>query len=849
MTSRALDELGVRIERLALDPDTIAEHTLFRLARPLLVIAGWRARLRHQELVALVAAVKELDASASVTEKKRAVAEKALAAAIVELASNVATLERVAIVRARPPVAHAAWARRVWEVLVSASAALEAPSTPGSEERAALRRVAGVDRVAVAPPLAFAGSTTKATDDASAFLTDVTATKDRRVPASEARVVELELATIDHLLAAARAETDLLGRRRRLLVAARQRLLDAAAALPLDPAGVATRIDHLAREIARVDRLESLGLSADVGLAHQAQRAIDRGDPRTLWAALAAIDAASLAGGDLDQARITTRSAPALWGDADPSSDEARRRSLTASASELLGEETRLSVAHALRAGREAAKRQAQEGKTETDRHYGEILRDKAFGEGAEDELLASVVAVDGCFEVGGALSPVRIVEEDRVARLVRYPTQDLVLVPATDPADLPDAIVSDPRSVLLDLVTGRLLARRFVKQEPVPRTRVAMTSEVRVYVLDGSTSMAGPRGRVRDALLVAELATLMARLASPGFVRATLYFRYFDDTLDPVTRVDTVEAARTAIADVLSTPRFGGTDIQRALVASLEQIAVARDLDPRLSRAQIVLVTDGEASVEEEALVEARAALGELPVGISVIALGQENPALRAIVARQRAAGEAAFYHYLDDEQLAAITAARFDDGLALHLPDGPSRPLARVARDLAAEVGPLVDELVAIERERDAATMEGALAELQALREGGVEETIDQGARARLEAKNRDRVALGARFARWFPAPGMAETDEALPPVPRHAGEDVEAVACALASVAEVTGLLGGSELARQADAIELLERLLPDARLTPARYRAALRDHPDLLGPALAAVHRAVRGRPGG
>ncbi len=846
MKPRVQGDLAVRIERLALDPDAIAEHTLFRIARPLFALTGWRARLRHAELVALVAVVKGLDSAAAVTQKDRDAAAKALSAAVAELESNVATLERVAIVRGRPPVAHAAWARRVWEVLVSAAAGLEAISARGSEERAPLRRVAGVDRAAIAPPLALAGSS-KAPEDAAAFLAEVTATKDRRVPESEARVVELELATIDHLLAAARAETDLLGRRRRLLVAARQRLLDASAALPLDEAGTATRLDHIAREIARVDRLESLGLEADVGLAHQAQRAIDRGDPRSLWAALAAIDAASLASGDLDVARVTTRSAPALWGDVDPSSAEARRRSLTASASELLGAETKESVAQALRAGREAARRQASDGKTATERRYGEILLDRSFGDGAEDELLASVVAVDGCFEVGGALSPVRIVEEERIARLVRYPTQDLVLVPATDPTDLPDAIVADPRSVLLDLVTGRLLARRFVQEEPVPRTRVAMTSEVRVYVLDGSTSMAGPRGRVRDAILVAELATLMARLASPGFVRATLYFRYFDETLDPVTRVDTVEGARAAIADVLSTPRFGGTNIQRALVASLEQIRIARDLDPKLARAQIVLVTDGEASVDEAALVTARAGLFELPVGISVIALGQENPALRAIVARQRATGEAAFYHYLDDGQLEAIATARFDDGLALHLPDAPSRPLARVARDLSIEVGPLVDELVAIERERDVATMEGLDAELQALREGGAPDAADQGVRARLEAKNRDRVALGARFARWFPAAGVAETDTA-PAVPRHAGEDVEAVACALASVAEVTSLLGGSELARQADAIDLLERLLPDAQLTPARYRAALRDHPDLLGPALAAVHRAVRGRPG-
>ncbi len=75
-------------------------------------------------------------------------------------------------------------------------------------------------------------------------------------------------------------------------------------------------------------------------------------------------------------------------------------------------------------------------------------------------------------------------------------------------------------------------------------------------------------------------------------------------------------------------------------------------------------------------------------------------------------------------------------------------------------------------------------------------------------------------------------------LPPV-----EDIDAIEILLATVAEVVREVGGSSLARRADAIELLERLLPDARLSPARYFAVLREHPAPLAPALAAVHAAV------
>jgi hypothetical protein len=196
----------------------------------------------------------------------------------------------------------------------------------------------------------------------------------------------------------------------------------------------------------------------------------------------------------------------------------------------------------------------------------------------------------------------------------------------------------------------------------------------------------------VRDALLVAELATLIARLKAPGDVRCTLFFRYFDKELGPVTRVDSVAGARAAIRDVVGTMRSGGTDIQKALLASLEQVQVARELDHELARAQIVLVTDGESPVDEDAIVSARSTLAGLAVGVSVIALGEENAALRGLVARQRARGEPAFYHFLDDDQLGAIARGALGPDASIHLPYGSDRNATTVACELEAELGPLV-------------------------------------------------------------------------------------------------------------------------------------------------------------
>ena len=62
-------------------------------------------------------------------------------------------------------------------------------------------------------------------------------------------------------------------------------------------------------------------------------------------------------------------------------------------------------------------------------------------------------------------------------------------------------------------------------------------------------------------------------------------------------------------------------------MLASFEQIRLARADDPELARGQIVLVTDGEAAINDEALRRAREDIGDIPVGVSVIALGTENP------------------------------------------------------------------------------------------------------------------------------------------------------------------------------------------------------------------------------
>jgi len=313
------------------------------------------------------------------------------------------------------------------------------------------------------------------------------------------------------------------------------------------------------------------------------------------------------------------------------------------------------------------------------------------------------------------------------------------------------------------------------------------------------------------------------------------------------VQRVDSAPAALKAIEEVLANVQRGGTDIQSALMASFAQIREAQLVDPDLARAQIVLVTDGEAVVNEAEIRQAREQLGDLAVNVSVIALGQENPALQALVARQRARGERAFYQFIPDDALKDMIDGTADAGPALHLPVDalPGKTATQRADALRVTVGTLVEDLAALGKQNDVEVLEALDLEARARHDVGLSDAVDlsEGERAKTEALRRDRRALERRFARWFPAVAIAQS--VVPPATTATStdEDADAAIVALSTVAEVIDVVGGMDLSRRADAIEVIERLLPDARLSPGRYEAVLRERPERVAAALAAVHEAV------
>ncbi|NUO53584.1 MAG: VWA domain-containing protein [Polyangiaceae bacterium] len=775
-----LDRIRARLDAMTERPE-IKKSLWSRMVTPLLRLVGWQARFETNKIVLL------LDAPGKEETKER------LEDALDELEENVDKAERTCAVHGYAPTAHASWLYRC-ESVVRRVATLAT-----SSDEAARRALEGLDRTRIIAPLRLV---TPAEKENTAPSTDSTADNPTR---DAHRIVELELAAIDHIIDAARSETRVLERRRRLLEGARRLLLDASAALPLDPTGVVERQKHVVREITKLDRLEAAGLSPTVAVAYQAKQALRRGDRDRLYAALVALDSFALSVGDAD---ALTRTGAALAQFASDGADTTDDLGLARSAEQAFGAD----VVETIRAQYASARERHTE--ADADPELSRLAL-AYLAPGTEDAALSALLSVDGCFEVGTSLSPVRVREMHEVARLVSEPTGEMLLVQARDVSDISAAVVSDPRTILLDLAAGRLLARKYVRRDRRMRTRTRLIGEVRVYVLDGSTSMIedgkdGARARVRDAVLLGELATLMRRLDDPTRdVRLSLFYRFFTKRLGDLRRVATPSEALAAMADVVGTARKGGTNIQSALVSSLELIRDKKKEDPDLARANVVLVTDGNAPVDPEVVRAAREDAGDVAISISVIALGEENPVLRDLVARQRARGERSFYHHVGDEELAALCRGEAL-GPRVHAP-------ADVVLPERGELDALVLELEDLEPAR-------------AVQGGG------QGAAALEEATARDRASLDRRYARWFPtasAPAAAAS--------KKDDDDVMAARVVLATVAEVVGELGGDGLRRKADAIDLVERLLPDARLSPVRFAEVLAR--GALGAELGHVHRAV------
>jgi len=709
-------------------------------------------------------------------------------AACRELQANVTAVRELKATREHPPFAYVTWLWRVSQTLagIEQDGWLETPAAPPAMP---------------APPVAA------------------------RAPERLPRPAEPPLPPLQTgprlrglafapLLDAARRETDQLGRRRRLFEAARRLLLETSASTPQTPGLVQSHLLAIAQEIRQINAWQAAGLDPSADVRHQLHGAIKRRDGS---------QALLLLGAFTELARSAPRTAPFA--------NDRRRLQQAAQRCERFGKPQSVEQVRAGIFGETAARA--------VERGAARALSEKVAQPGAELELLRAASSVDGAFELGRTVSPVRVLEEQRRMAEVPFPTQNLVLAPARRVSDLSSSLIGDPRLLLYDFASHALLSRRYLAQRKQRRSTSARYSEARYYLLDGSASMAGRRARMRDAILVAELSTMIRHLEEgSATARPVVYYRYFCKVPEPLTKAASIAEACAAIEAVLVRKSRGETDIEGALLQCFRELSQVQAADDTMRRAQLVLVTDGVARIDLQRVWAARQALGEMPVSVSVIALGTESPALQELAAWQRARGEAVFYHYLSDETLYRMArGARIEPAKTAPTPPAPTfETVDRVATavepeedaasdaELWAELDSLLAELDLLQEPVDLDAIERA-EHLDAAYEDlgmSLSDVGLEGERARCEARRRDARALAARFEGWFPEslPRDDGASDLLAPA-----ELREVIEVALLSVVDLVAYLDGSPLQRQVDAIELLERLLVEAGVSPWAYVRAL------------------------
>lgn len=702
--------------------------------------------------------------------------------AVAELHENIAVLEEHVSGSERPPFAYITWAWRVFRSLRDYH-----DETFAARTDAAVASPANARGKPTAPPW-------REPDLGRSF--QEVATLLRPIARSGGRAPP-----IDALLELAASETAFLQRRRRLFEAARRAVLDEQASGTASDADLQARLLYISDQIRGLNRLQAAGVDPNVDLLQQLKWATARRDAATLDPCIAAWQQFARAGGFPAAVRQLVTRLPEHRDAAGPLLSQ--QTSVT--------EEFPAGVLEAVRRGLQRA-RSAWEQSGVVRGSLAEQLAARAFGSGALPSLFSAAAQVDGLCELGRSVAPVRSAEEQARLRPVPYPTQTMVLRPAESVSDLARSIIADPRHLLIDFASGRLLARTYLQgPRPVP-TSFERVREARYYVLDGSDSMLGRRGLLRDGLLLAELSNLIEYLAGAGAasVRPVVYYRYFAKVSEPPRRVATREEALAAIEDALSRVRKGSTEIEAAVLESLEQIRVERTHDEALKRAQLVLVTDGIAEIDLQKIWDARRRLGAIPVGISVLALGSENDALKRLAAAQRRAGQEIFYHFIPDRSIRALldrfdgapaaarqrqpppaaqrsergtpaagegphptgspdaapsgatnaaSGAPADGDVAPHgSPNAPAAATespANMEADVWEDLAQLVEELLALQSDSDVEKLEGSKLFVESLRDVGLclERDFSEAQRARHESLRRDERMLNRRFSRWFP------------------------------------------------------------------------------------------------
>lgn len=179
-------------------------------------------------------------------------------------------------------------------------------------------------------------------------------------------------------------------------------------------------------------------------------------------------------------------------------------------------------------------------------------------------------------------------------------------------------------------------------------------TVEAQEYLLDVSASMinqgSGRRYWLRNAIFIAALNSFSVDARTKGLTNFEnlLFFRTFGEVIGPLQVVRSQAEALAYLKTFLDhTGVEGDTLLQEALMTAYGDIAEAKGAERALKDAKVVVVTDGGAGLDLQALLAAQQVEGTAIV-THVMAVEHENPELREL-SRQSGPGKA-FYHFIQN-------------------------------------------------------------------------------------------------------------------------------------------------------------------------------------------------------
>lgn len=258
----------------------------------------------------------------------------------------------------------------------------------------------------------------------------------------------------------------------------------------------------------------------------------------------------------------------------------------------------------------------------------------------------------------------------------MRYPRgRDMVQV--KNPLDIyrQDVINLKPlQSPFISFMTGDLYIFRKKKLITVPVKYGSVDEMERVTILqyDTSGSMQGDPELFQAALLAAFTDNAASDVTASGKPRHKIVLMGFDDKVHTTMLVRDQKEAREVIMNFTKKlgNSGGGTHIEGAILEGLAQIAEAQNKSSEpLKKANIIVFTDGEASVDFAAIESARRAIDtRTKIDIMFVAINGSNPELIKIAhASEKHGMNKGYYIEFDAERISEF----ISDSEKIHLPD----------------------------------------------------------------------------------------------------------------------------------------------------------------------------------